>query len=82
MSDAELKVAARKIVTSSYSEAEVQWRLRKELGYPHQIFLTVILDAAIEGEVRKLAKNLKGLVMKSGAKAVGIMRGHNDFICF
>ncbi len=82
MTDVEIEVAARHIISSSSSEAEVQQRLRDELGYPYgDIALrTTIPDDATGREVRELVRGLGGLVMKSGAMAMAMMHGHEDII--
>lgn len=81
MTDVELKVAARHIITSSSSEAEVQERLRDELGYPYSIALhTTIPDDATGREARELVRGLGGLVMKNGAMAMAMMHGHDGVI--
>ena len=81
MTDTEIKVAARHIITSSSSEAEVQQRLRDELGYPYGAALhTSIPDDATGREARELVRGLGGLVMKSGAMAMAMMYGHDGTI--
>jgi hypothetical protein len=81
MTDVEIKVAARHIISSSSSEAEVQQRLRDELGYPYSIALhTTIPDDATGREARELVRGLGGLVMKNGAMAMAMMHGHNGVI--
>ncbi len=82
MTDAEIEVAARHIISSSSSEAEVQQRLRDELGYPYgDIALhTSIPDDAIGREARELVRGLGGLVMKNGAMVMAMMHGHDDTI--
>ncbi len=81
MTDAEIKIAARRIITSSSSEAEVQQRLRYELGYPYAVALhTTIPDDAIGREARELVRGLGGLVMKNGAMAMAMMHGHDGTI--
>ena len=81
MTDVEIKVAARHIISSSFSEAEVQQRLRDELGYPYSIALhTTIPDDATSREARELVRGLGGLVMKNGAMAMAMMHGHDGVI--
>jgi hypothetical protein len=81
MTDDEIKVAARHIITSSSSEAEVKQRLRDELGYPYGIALCTKVPADEVGkQARELVRGLGGLVMKSGAMAMGLMHGHNGTI--
>ena len=81
MTDVELKVAARHIISSSSSEGEVQQRLHDELGYPYSIALhTSIPDDATGREARELVRGLGGLVMKNGAMAMAMMHGHDGVI--
>lgn len=81
MSDVEIKVAAKHIISSSSSEAEVQQRLRDELDYPYSIALhTTIPDDVTGREARELVRGLGGLVMKNGAMAMAMMHGHNGTI--
>jgi hypothetical protein len=81
MTDAEIKIAARHIITSSSSEAEVQQRLRDELGYPYDAALcTNIPDDATGREARELVRGLGGLVMKNGAMAMAMIHGHDGTI--
>lgn len=81
MNDAELKIAAKHIITSSSSEAEVHERLRNELDYPYRISLhTNIPDDKTGREARELVRGLGGLVMKNGAMAMAMMHGRNGTI--
>lgn len=81
MTDAEIKVSARHIITSSSSEEEVQQRLRDELGYPYGVALhTTIPSDATGRQARELVRGLGGLVMKNGAMAMAMMHGHNGTI--
>ena len=81
MTDVELRAAARHVISSSSSEAEVQQRLRDELGYPYSIALHAsISDDAIGRETRELVRGLGGLVMKDGRMAMAMMHGHNGII--
>ena len=81
MTDVEIKVAARYIITSSSSEAEVQQRLRDELSYPYRVALhTTIPEDATGREARELVRVLGGLVMKNGAMAMAMMHGHDGTI--
>ena len=53
MTDAEIKIAARHIITSSSSEAEVQQRLRDELDYSYSVAIcTTIPNDATGREAR------------------------------
>jgi len=81
MTDSEIKAAARHIITSSSSEAEVEQRLRDELEYPYSIALhTTVPDDSDGREARALVRALGGLVMKSGAMAMVMMHGHRGTI--
>jgi hypothetical protein len=81
MTDAEIEVAARHIISSSSSEAEVLRRLRDELGYPYSIALhTTIPDDTTGREARELVRGLGGLVMRNGAMVMVMMSGHNGVI--
>lgn len=81
MTDVQIEVAARHIISSSSSEAEVRQRIRDELGYPDEITLETSLPNAATGrEARELVRGLGGLVMKNGAMAMAIMHGHDGTI--
>lgn len=82
MMDFEIEVVARHIITTSFSEAEVQQRLRDELDYPYgDIDLnTIIPNDATGMEARELLRGLGGLVMKNGAMVMAMMHGHNGVI--
>lgn len=81
MTDAEIEVATRFIITSSSSEAEVHQRLREELGYPYSVALNTSIPVdAIGMEARELVRGLGGLVMKNGAMAMAMLHGHDGII--
>lgn len=81
MTDAEIEIAARQIITSSFSEDEVKQRLRDELDYPYDIDLhTNIPNDATGMEARELVRGLGGLIMKNGAMAMAMMHGHDGVI--
>lgn len=83
MTDAEVKVAAKYIVSSSFSEEEAQQRLCDELGYPYSARIhTSIPEDSTGREARVLVQALGGLVMKNGAMAMVMMRGHDGIIQF
>ncbi len=81
MSDLEIEVAARHIISSSSSEEEVQRRFRDELGYPYPVDLnTSIPDDEVGRQARELVRGLGGLVMQNGAMAQAIIDGHEGYI--
>lgn len=81
MTDAEIKIVAEHIITSSSSEAEVKQRLRDELDYPYGVVLDIYTTNDATGrEARELVRGLGGLVMKNGAMAMAVIQGHNGDI--
>ena len=81
MTDAEIGAATREIVRTSSSEDEVRQRIRDELGYSYDVALhTSIPDDKTGVEARELVRGLGGLVMKNGAMAMAMMRGHDGII--
>ncbi|MFA5124793.1 MAG: hypothetical protein WC473_03140 [Patescibacteria group bacterium] len=81
MTDAEIKIAVRSIISSSSSEEEVKQRVRDELGCPYGICLSTDVPTDVVGrEARELVRGLGGLVMKNGAMAMATIHGHNGVI--
>jgi hypothetical protein len=81
MTDDELRTAARRIVTSSSSESEVQQRLANELKYPYSIAITSSMPTDRVGfECRAVASMLGGLTLASGAMVMVSMHGHDGTI--
>jgi hypothetical protein len=78
MTDAEFKLAVRRIICDSSSEEEVERRLREELEYLEGICLHAdIPEDATGREARELVRGLGGLVMKNGAMAMAMLWGPN-----
>jgi hypothetical protein len=81
MTDEEIKAAARNIVRTSSSEAEIQQRIRDEIGYPYGVSLCIHMpDDSTGREARELVRSLGGLVTKNGAMVMGMMHGHEGTI--
>ena len=80
MTDNEIEIAARNIIITSSSEAEVHKRLLDELGYSGMALRTNIPTDLVGKEARDLARGMGGLVMKNGAMAMAMMHGHDGII--
>jgi len=81
MTDPEIELAAKNIISTSSSEEEVHERLRDELDYPYSISLHTDIPTDSAGrEARELVRALGGLVMKNGAMVMGMMHGHKNTI--
>lgn len=83
MTDAEIKTAVKRIISSSSSEAEARRRIREELAYPHTVSMHTCLPTDNIGRAaRTIVSGLGGLVMRNGAMVMGMMHGHDGVISF
>ena len=81
MTDDEIKIAVRGIITSSSSEDEVHQRIKDELGYSGRISLTTTIpDNEKLRQERSLVVSIGGMVMKNGAMAMAMLWGHEKAI--
>jgi hypothetical protein len=80
MSDVQIEIAVRGIITDSSSEEEVTERLRA-MGYEGEVMFHMHLPTdEISKEARELVRGLGGPIMKNGAMAQIMLEGHEDMI--